>query len=226
MAAEFYSCTGSYLWQRITKYCLHIFYKWNIIKKQSYRAERERTYTMLKHGILGLLNYYDMTGYEIMEVFRDSLNFFWNAQTSQIYRELQGLEKKGWVGKTVVPQQGKPDKNVFSIMPEGKEELLRWLSEDEFGMISRLPILMKVFFMGERGREENIRYFKRFIEEHETFLEDLMPVPEYIQTYSAYLGDKEKALYWQMTVDYGRRNMQMCIEWAKNCIKRLEETGE
>lgn len=181
---------------------------------------------MLKHGILGLLNYYDMTGYEIMEVFRDSLNFFWNAQTSQIYRELQGLEKKGWVGKTVVPQQGKPDKNVFSITPEGKEELIRWLSEDEFRIISRIPILMKVFFMGERSREENIRYFKRFIEEHERFLEGLTPVPEYIQTYSAYLDDKEKALYWQMTVDYGRRNMQMCIEWAKNCIKRLEETNE
>ncbi len=49
---------------------------------------------MLKHGILGLLNYHDMTGYEIMEVFRDSLRFFWSAQTSQIYRELQTLEKK------------------------------------------------------------------------------------------------------------------------------------
>ena len=60
---------------------------------------------MLKHGILGLLNYYNLTGYEIMEVFRDSLNFFWNAQTSQIYRELQGLEQKGWVQKTVVLQQ-------------------------------------------------------------------------------------------------------------------------
>ena len=28
---------------------------------------------MLKHGILGLLNYKEMTGYEIMEIFRDSL---------------------------------------------------------------------------------------------------------------------------------------------------------
>ena len=45
---------------------------------------------MLKHGILGLLNYHSLTGYEIMEVFRDSLNFFWSAQTSQIYRELGG----------------------------------------------------------------------------------------------------------------------------------------
>lgn len=47
---------------------------------------------MLKHGILGLLNYQDMTGYEINTVFRDSLCYFWNAQTSQIYRELQTLE--------------------------------------------------------------------------------------------------------------------------------------
>ena len=31
---------------------------------------------MLKHGILGLLNYGDMTGYEIREIFNKSLNFF------------------------------------------------------------------------------------------------------------------------------------------------------
>jgi len=181
---------------------------------------------MLKHGILGLLNYYDLTGYEIMEAFRDSLNFFWNAQTSQIYRELQGLEQKGWVTKTVIPQQGKPDKNIFSITPEGKAELLLWLDKDEFETASRNPLLMKVFFMGERSREENIRYFERLIADHEKLLESLTPVPEYIEAYSAYLDDKEKALFWQMTVDYGRRNIQMCIDWAKDCIKRLEETDE
>lgn len=182
--------------------------------------------SMLKHGILGLLNYYDLTGYEIMEVFRDSLNFFWNAQTSQIYRELQGLEQKGWVEKTVVSQQGKPDKNVFSITPEGKTELLLWLAKDEAMMAFRNPLLMKVFFMGERSREENIRYFKRLIEEYEKLLEGLAPVPKYIEAYSAYLDEKEKALFWQMTVDYGGRNLQMCIDWAKDCIRRLEETDE
>lgn len=48
---------------------------------------------MLKHGILGLLNYGDMTGYEIREAFESSLKFFWPAQTSQIYSELIVLEK-------------------------------------------------------------------------------------------------------------------------------------
>ena len=50
---------------------------------------------MLKYGVLGLLSYGDMTGYEIMSIFRDSLAFFWNASTSQIYRELQHLEDGG-----------------------------------------------------------------------------------------------------------------------------------
>ncbi len=180
---------------------------------------------MLKHGILGLLNYHSLTGYEIMEVFRDSLNFFWSAQTSQIYRELQGLEKKGWVGKTPVPQQGKPDKNIFSITAQGKEELLRWLADESPGIVAKEPVLMKVFFMGERKREENICYFQRMISDCEGFLQRLSPVPAYIENYSNYLGHKEKSLYWQMTVDYGRRKMQMYIEWAKNCISLLEKQG-
>lgn len=177
---------------------------------------------MLKHGILGLLNYRELTGYEIMETFRDSLNFFWSAQTSQIYRELQGMEKTGWVSKTLVPQKGKPDKNVYSITENGKQELLRWLADDNLGLSSKTPILMKVFFMGERTREENIQSFKRFKEECEQFLKSLDPVPEYIKAYGDMINAGEKSLYWQMTVDFGRRNMQNYIEWAESCIEQLE----
>ena len=37
----------------------------------------------LKQGLLGLLNYGEMTGYELAKAFNDSLSFFWQAQTSQ-----------------------------------------------------------------------------------------------------------------------------------------------
>lgn len=166
-----------------------------------------------------------MTGYEIMEVFRDSLNFFWKTQTSQIYRELQGLENKQWVHKTPVLQQGKPDKNVYSITEDGRKELLRWLAEDNTGLSPKAPILMKVFFMGERNREENIRFFKKFKKECEQFLKGLDPVPDYIKAYGNRISAGEKSLYWQMTVDYGRRNMQMYIDWAQSCIDLLEKNG-
>lgn len=184
-----------------------------------------RNEKMLKHGILGLINYHEMTGYEIMQSFRDSLNFFWTAQTSQIYRELKVLEEKRWVSKRFVPQQGKPDKHMYSITEEGRCELLRWLSDGDLGINPRDPMLMKVFFMGERGREENIRYFEELKAYCRLLLESLSPVPKHIESYSAYLKDREKAFYWEMTVEYGRRNMRMCMEWAQDCIDRLKGDG-
>lgn len=176
---------------------------------------------MLKHGILGLLNYHQLTGYEIMTVFRDSLHFFWSAQTSQIYRELQTLETKGWVDKTVVPQRSRPDKNLYTITAEGHRELLRWLSEDEPLFSSRSRILMKVFFLGERSREENIRFFEGIKEYCAIFLRSLDAAREHAGKYRVFLDDPEKAVYWEMTIDYGRRNMQTYFDWAQSCIDRL-----
>ena len=100
---------------------------------------------MLKHGILGLLNYGDMTGYEIREAFESSLKFFWPAQTSQIYRELIVLEKNKWIEKHTVEQSGKPNKNICSITEEGREELLRWLRDPDVNIDMRSPTLMKIF---------------------------------------------------------------------------------
>jgi len=177
---------------------------------------------MLKHGILGLLNYHQLTGYEIMIVFRDSLRFFWSAQTSQIYRELQALEARGWVSKTPVAQQSRPDKNVYAITAEGREELLRWLSDGELPLSARSGVLMKVFFLGERSWEDNIRYFEELKEYCGIFLRGLDGAWEHIGQYRALIDDPDRTVYWEMTVDYGRRNMQMYIDWAQSCIDRLK----
>ncbi len=177
---------------------------------------------ILKHGILGLLNYHPMTGYEIMIVFRDSLCFFWNAQTSQIYRELQTLETKGWVGKVSVPQQGKPDKNIYTITSEGHDELLRWLSDGGPELSSRSGILMKVFFLGERSPEENIRYFEELRQRCAALLQSLDMAQEHVGQYRNLIDDHGRAAYWEMTIDFGRRNMRMYMDWAQNCIDRLK----
>ncbi len=190
---------------------------WNIKSR-----ETKGVVVILKHGILGLLNYHPMTGYEIMLVFRDSLRFFWSAQTSQIYRELQTLETKGWVGKTPVPQQSKPDKNIYAITPEGHDELLRWLSDGMPELSSRSHILMKVFFLGERGPEENIRYFEALKEYCGALLESLDMAQGNIGQYRALIDDRGRAAYWEMTVDFGRRNMKMYMDWTQSCIDRLK----
>ena len=128
---------------------------------------------MLKRGILGLLNYGDMSGYEIREVFKDSLNYFRAAQTSQIHREIGVLEKNGWIEKQAVEQNGKPNKNICSIPEEGRKELLRWLSEPDVDMEMRSPTLMKTFFMGELPISNRLSFFKKLKQEYRTVLNNL-----------------------------------------------------
>ena len=81
----------------------------------------------LQHGILGFLNYGPCSGYELAKAFHSSVQFFWPAQTSQIYLTLGKLEHAGLVAHETVIQNGKPNKNVYSILPAGREELLRFV---------------------------------------------------------------------------------------------------
>ncbi len=178
---------------------------------------------MLKHGILGLLNYGDMTGYDIMRVFKNSLSYFWKAQTSQIYRELQNLKNMNWVTSSDVEQEGKPDKKLFSITKEGKKELNRWLLEENTGLETKSPLLMKTFFRGERNIDENIDFFKNVQKDCSKIISNSEIPLEQIKLYEKNIKDSKKALYWKMTMEYGIMYMKMLNEWANKCISELEE---
>ena len=180
---------------------------------------------MLKHGILGLLNYRSMTGYQIMEVFRDSLNYFWTAQTSQIYRELQTLKKSGFVTDTAVKGEGRPDKKLFSITDAGKDELIRWL-RTESCLDTRSRLLMLTFFRGELTAEENIEFFNAVREEVMQFGRSLDKPAESALSYAQYVSSPENSIYWQMTVEYGKMYMKMLEEWCGKCIEMIGENKE
>ena len=176
---------------------------------------------MLKHGILGLLSYHEMTGYEIMEVFRDSLNYFWNAQTSQIYRELQTLKKSGFVTDTVCPGRG-GEKKKFSITDTGREELIKWLRTTPPGS-PNLSLLMLTFFKGELSVNENIDFFRGLKMQAEEASKTMDTPNSNAVKYSVLTGMPDKAIYWQMTVEYGKMYSRMLGEWAEKCLEMLSD---
>lgn len=47
-------------------------------------------------------------------------------------------------------------------------------------------------------------------------------VPQSIEDYGK-LTDASAPVYWAFTAQFGRNYAQMCIAWAEDCIKRLEE---
>jgi PadR family transcriptional regulator AphA len=175
----------------------------------------------LKHGILGLLNYGPTTGYDLDKTFKGSLNFFWQAQTSQIYRELSAMEKQGWITSEVIIQTDKPNKKLFSLAPDGKEELHRWLSNDsiEEDIRVRDPFLVKLFFAGEINTTANIETLNKFKlcckKEMDSIEETIDPCEE------AAKGNIN-AFYWGTTASFGRYYYEMCIRWADDTIMKLE----
>jgi DNA-binding PadR family transcriptional regulator len=67
-----------------------------------------------------------LSGYDLMKMFDDSVNFYWPATHTQIYRTLKQLLEQGKVSQEIVHQTEHPDKKVYSITDRGREDLRHW----------------------------------------------------------------------------------------------------
>lgn len=83
----------------------------------------------LPHVILTVLSTRDATGYDITKEFSSSIGYFWKASHQQVYRELNKMGQQGLVTCVLEPQEGKPDRKVYSITAEGKVALTEWFDQ-------------------------------------------------------------------------------------------------
>jgi len=81
----------------------------------------------LRHAILVLLQDQEASGYDLAREFANSIGLVWNATHQQIYLELGKLNDQHMVKFRHIPQDGKPDKKLYRITEEGRDELIRWL---------------------------------------------------------------------------------------------------
>jgi DNA-binding PadR family transcriptional regulator len=84
---------------------------------------------MLKHTLLGLLVQEPRHGYELKNAFETMLGGTWPLNIGQVYTTLNRLERDGLVESEVVTQELLPDRKVYSITEDGREELAHWLAE-------------------------------------------------------------------------------------------------
>ncbi|MGP4000331.1 PadR family transcriptional regulator [Streptomyces sp. 8N706] len=83
----------------------------------------------LEHAILVSLLEQPGSGYELARRFDRSIGHFWTATHQQIYRVLKRMEGDGWIDVRDVPQDGRPDKKVYSVATTGRTALSDWLHE-------------------------------------------------------------------------------------------------
>ena len=186
----------------------------------------------LQYGILGLLNYAPMSGYQLKTLFSKSINHIWTASLSQIYRELNALVGKDYVSAEIIPQEDRPDKKVYTITESGRTAFQEWLHEEPKKVLSpkRDEFMLRVFFgssMTNEALQEYFKYFLSGIETYDVFTEGtgkrafMSMIKKDIDKGQELNLDREK-LYWNFTLRRLQLTMEALRTWAEECIETLE----
>jgi DNA-binding PadR family transcriptional regulator len=177
----------------------------------------------LPHVILGFLNHAPSSGYDLKKTFDATVQHFWPADQSQIYRTLSGLVNQGLVQMEEVIQSGKPNKKVYTITSEGTEELLSWLRSAKGVAVVRNVSLVRMFFSGNLPDEELIRMCDAVEEGLRSNLERYSMVPELIADEAVLQVSARDRFFWLLTLEYGLAVSKAELDWIISIKERLKE---
>ena len=82
----------------------------------------------VKTVCLGMLTDGEASGYDLKKEFESSFSHFFAAGYGSIYPALNALARDGLVECRHIPQEGKPDRKVYSITAAGRDHLLSALA--------------------------------------------------------------------------------------------------
>jgi PadR family transcriptional regulator AphA len=176
----------------------------------------------LEHAILGFLNYRAFSGYDLKKVFDTSVNHFWPADQSQIYRTLARLAERGWAEMEIVPQEDRPDRKEYHITDAGREELRRWLLIPLPTQDTRHPELIQVFFAGQLSDDEILEMFEREATKVRETLARYDQVPRDSAEYVQMIGSPREVFFWMLTLECGIATSQAFLGWLESVIERIK----
>lgn len=172
-------------------------------------------------ALLGLLSFEPMSGYDLNQLISWSVNHFWREGYGQIYPTLQQLAKQRLVTKKTQRQKGKPDRNVYSLTPAGRERLKEWLAEPASPEVPRNELLLKLFF-GQWAPEATSR---KQIEAHRLlWKQQLIEYAGIRKRLFAETNETNPGLpFWEMTLSYGEHIAEAKLAWSEEALKKLKD---
>jgi DNA-binding PadR family transcriptional regulator len=164
------------------------------------RKVHDAPLSLLGYALLSLLTRASLSGYDMArEMGKPHAFFFGQGHVSQIYPELARLEVAGLVTVTVVEQQRRPDKKVYTLSVEGLEALRGWLSEPTPMSEPRSAFLIKANCLWLADPAQALMQFR----ERERYHQGLLDVwePE-LASIEAQYGDAIATLQGPLFGDY------------------------
>lgn len=184
---------------------------------------------MLKHILLGFLNYRPMTGYELKSIMDESTMHFWHAYHSQIYTTLRKLEDGGLVISEMEDGDDKLNRRTYTITESGRADLRQWLNTPLQEVVPvKEDLLVRMFFSGERDKQAVLDELQVQRALHRSTLEEYHRLSEG-GLHENVGEDRDMASrhlpFWNATLRFGIRYEEMYLQWIDETIRILEDLG-
>lgn len=173
-----------------------------------------------KYALLGLLSWRPMSGYDIKKTIEISLSNFWQEGYGQIYPMLKRLADEGLAERSVIRQEGKPDRNVYTITDAGRDVLQQWFTEPVEYQAGRNELLLKLFFGRQAARESILQHVEVYQARWQALQQKYSDLDAHLRHTCA---DQPDLPYWLMTLSYGKHESQARLAWCEETLAILRD---
>lgn len=128
----------------------------------------------LRYALIALLTGRPMTGYDISKSFSRSVAHVWHAPDSQIYPELNRMERDGLLDSVEVPWGKRGTKKEYHVTEAGLAAFREWMESPLVPQRQRDPVYMKAAYFDFADPEavrEQLRQQQAYWEEQLALLE-------------------------------------------------------
>ena len=178
----------------------------------------------LRFAVLTLLDIEPGSGYDLKRRFERSISHFWSASHQQMYRELHKLHEEGLLDCTEQPQEGRPDKKIYSLTSAGRKVLQEWAEKPAAAQKIREPFLIQLF-AGHRLSNAQMRsQLERHLAQHRALLETYEEQNR--RFYSRDPEHQQRLWLAHQPLLLGIETEKTWIRWAEQLLQRLDEETE
>lgn len=178
----------------------------------------------LKHAILGFLEMNPFSGYDLKKIFDSSVNFYWTATHSQIYRTLNELNKDELVEIELIQQTDFPNKKIYHITKKGKQELLTWITAPSDLPPVRHKLLVQLSWADRLSTAQIIELLQNYADKLKERL-TLYASEEHQRMISFGRTEREQYL-WKSILENGITTYETEFNWILQTIEGLKKFKE
>ena len=167
--------------------------------------------------MLGLLADGPLHGYELRTLYEAQLVPSASVNFGQVYTTLDRLQRDGWVEHDVVTQQERPDKKVYALTQEGRNQLQAWLdTPTALSLDARNETFLKLMLARRLAHVDPLEVLK--VEKRACFAR----LHEMTQA-RAKANDDQAPLQAILLLDLAVLRLEAFMKWLENCDELLRE---